>query len=79
MDMSIIAVYVLSSNLADLCRVEAMLVHSPSFVVQRRRGLVVKLHCGHMFCEGCIDEWLRREHTCPLCRAPIDDVIRVYE
>jgi hypothetical protein len=47
------------------------------FVAQRRRGfLVVKLHCGHMFCDGCIEEWLRREHTCPLCRAPISTALQ---
>jgi predicted amidophosphoribosyltransferase len=37
---------------------------------------VVKLHCGHMFCDGCIEEWLRREHTCPLCRAPISTALQ---
>ena len=44
------------------------------FVLQQR-GVVVKLHCGHMFCAGCIEEWLRREHTCPLCRSEISTAL----
>jgi hypothetical protein len=33
----------------------------------------VALGCGHIFCCGCLDEWLSRERTCPLCRASIED------
>lgn len=28
----------------------------------------IMLECGHAFDESCIEEWLRRSHTCPLCR-----------
>ena len=42
--------------------------HDPT---DRRRA--VALACGHIFCEGCVAEWLRRESTCPLCRAEIAD------
>lgn len=31
----------------------------------------VKLHCGHIFCDDCVSEWLERERTCPMCRAAI--------
>jgi E3 ubiquitin-protein ligase RNFT1 len=31
----------------------------------------VKLACTHLFCEDCVMEWLDRERSCPLCRAPI--------
>jgi hypothetical protein len=26
--------------------------------------------CQHSFCGGCIDKWLNKHDTCPLCRAP---------
>ncbi len=31
----------------------------------------VKLSCDHLFCEGCVGEWLHRERTCPMCRAVV--------
>jgi hypothetical protein len=34
--------------------------------------LVVKLPCKHIFCEGaCILEWLKKNDSCPLCRAQV--------
>ncbi|XP_061705204.1 E3 ubiquitin-protein ligase RNFT2 [Cydia pomonella] len=33
----------------------------------------VRLSCSHIFCEPCISEWFDREHTCPLCRASVED------
>ena len=32
---------------------------------------VRKIHCGHMFHEECLRDWLKEHHTCPLCRANI--------
>jgi len=29
---------------------------------------IVTLNCGHSYHEGCIREWLTRQHTCPTCR-----------
>lgn len=31
-----------------------------------------KLECGHMFHARCLQSWLKRQLTCPTCRAPID-------
>jgi len=31
----------------------------------------VVLPCGHMFCEGCIAEWLHDHRTCPFCRTEV--------
>jgi hypothetical protein len=30
--------------------------------------------CGHAFHETCAGPWLRRSHSCPLCRSPIHSV-----
>ena len=27
---------------------------------------------GHLFCEACIQQWLRRNASCPTCRQPVD-------
>ncbi len=34
----------------------------------------VRLNCGsaaHIYCEACIQEWLERNTTCPLCRKQV--------
>lgn len=38
-----------------------------------REGDKVKLlpGCGHMFHPDCVDEWLRSQPTCPLCRSTL--------
>ena len=30
-----------------------------------------RLRCGHSFHSGCVSVWLKRQGTCPLCRAQI--------
>lgn len=38
--------------------------------------LVVRLPvCGHQFHETCMDTWMQRSGTCPLCRAKVSDVV----
>lgn len=29
------------------------------------------LECQHKFCPGCLEKWLQRKNTCPICRANI--------
>ena len=44
---------------------------SGGFLRSSKRAVV--LDCGHIFCRGCLEEWLRREKTCPLCRGNVED------
>ena len=40
------------------------------------------LPCGHAFKPACINEWLRKQPTCPICRQPViasRDEINLYE
>lgn len=30
---------------------------------------VMKTSCGHSFHEKCLQEWFKKDHTCPICRA----------
>jgi hypothetical protein len=32
-----------------------------------------ELGCKHVFCRGCIDEWLKDHRECPTCRTPVAD------
>ena len=33
--------------------------------------IVKKLPCGHCFHVDCVDEWLKRRCTCPICRTKV--------
>jgi len=33
--------------------------------------------CNHTFCTVCLQQWLERTPTCPLCRGPVDRVNRL--
>jgi hypothetical protein len=30
------------------------------------------LECGHSYCQPCVDSWLAKHLTCPICRAPVN-------
>lgn len=36
---------------------------------------VAELLCGHLFCRGCIDQWLRVSKRCPVCSAEMDSLL----
>jgi hypothetical protein len=40
-------------------------------ICQDRLRTPLRLTCGHIFCEDCVEEWLARESTCPMCRATV--------
>ncbi|GMT35658.1 hypothetical protein PFISCL1PPCAC_26955, partial [Pristionchus fissidentatus] len=33
----------------------------------------IKLTCNHIFCEECAEKWLDEKHTCPMCRAHVEE------
>lgn len=36
---------------------------------------VVELLCGHLYCRGCIDEWLAVSKRCPVCSADMGELL----
>ena len=44
-------------------------------ICQDRLRTPLKLTCGHVFCEDCVEEWLARESTCPMCRATVQQPV----
>ena len=36
------------------------------------------LCCGHSYCKCCINNWLTRNATCPICREKVRDTYREY-
>lgn len=38
-----------------------------------------KTSCGHMFCAGCIDKWIKLKGTCPLCRKMLKKTRKVIK
>jgi WD40 repeat protein len=33
--------------------------------------------CGHPYCKNCIDKWLNKNASCPLCRKKIESVTNI--
>jgi len=42
---------------------------APCPICQDAACVPVLLDCSHVFCCDCLEEWLEREATCPMCRA----------
>ncbi|KAJ4833467.1 hypothetical protein Tsubulata_042211 [Turnera subulata] len=40
---------------------------------QEKEVLRIMPNCGHNFHLSCIDVWLRKQSTCPVCRFPVQD------
>ncbi|XP_052191908.1 RING-H2 finger protein ATL80-like [Diospyros lotus] len=41
---------------------------------QEKEELRIMPNCGHNFHLACIDEWLRKQATCPICRLPLQEM-----
>jgi len=37
----------------------------------------IRTKCRHIFCEKCLEDWMERDVTCPLCRAVISPSVAV--
>ena len=35
------------------------------------KGKCYELKCGHVFCCSCIENWSKKQSTCPICKRPI--------
>lgn len=48
-----------------------------NFNTQKPRTFVKRLKCSHVYHSECVNEWLNKEFTCPLCRTflfyPVDN------
>ncbi|KAL2251711.1 RING-H2 finger protein ATL5 [Sesamum indicum] len=44
---------------------------------QEKEVLRIMPNCGHSFHLSCIDTWLRRRSTCPVCRLSVQDAAEV--
>jgi uncharacterized membrane protein YgcG len=43
--------------------------------VEYANKIPMALQCGHVFCKGCLEEYLLNDGCkCPICRAPVDNV-----
>lgn len=41
--------------------------------VMRDGGAACMLACGHMYCDGCIKQWLSAHKKCPVCMVDLED------
>ena len=56
----------------DVCDDDGEKEHCVICYEEFKKGAVLKeLNCGHKFHSRCIDRWLKKSATCPLCMKPI--------
>ena len=41
--------------------------------------VIYKLPCKHIFHKGCLDGWLKKQSSCPLCRLDIKEYFDTHE
>ena len=42
------------------------------------RNPIILRECQHVFCQHCIEEWLDKENTCPVCRQTVKSTLKNY-
>ena len=35
--------------------------------------------CGHQFCSSCLDKWEEQSNSCPMCRAQLQEIKKIFE
>ena len=60
----------LSASTEDQCAICMRMYHSQPFQ-WRQKAYVKKLNCSHVFHAECINRWLQKGTTCPLCRTSL--------
>ena len=64
-----------TSSIDGTRRYEMMLSMQEEFLCIICRELFVKAHslsCSHSFCKKCINDWMKANKYCPMCRKPIE-------
>lgn len=67
-DIDKVGVVIQNSELTDDC-ICAICLESPK--TQERDGR--QLLCQHTYCKNCIDAWLEKHKTCPVCKMDLDE------
>ena len=58
------------SNVEDTCAICMRVYHSQPLQCNRK-AFVKRLKCSHVFHADCLNRWLEKGTTCPLCRTSL--------
>ena len=45
---------------------------------EKDNKFIAKLNCGHIFHSDCIDQWMSKKDSCPLCKKRLDENSNTY-
>lgn len=62
----------MSQLFADATAEELAAVDATCIICREEMVSAKKLACGHIFHARCLQSWLKRQLSCPTCRAPVD-------
>lgn len=49
-----------------------------SICLSQRKRTLQRTDCGHTFCTGCSEQHFKNKDTCPMCRATVSTLTKVY-
>ena len=52
--------------------------HECYICFENHRTPIILTDCQHVFCQHCIEEWLDKENTCPVCRQLVTSSLKNY-